>query len=222
MNNLYHFLIARLEVFNCRMCDVISVSLSKLINKTNNLLTFRQTSPKRRHLVQSQKAYIGLGSNMGDRAANLLLGVRGMLDAGLIVTRLSAIYETEPVDNPDQEHFLNMVAELRINTPRPEQMMARLLRIEYAIGRRRDFEVIKGPRIIDLDLLLYGHEERNHALVILPHPRMQQRRFVLTPLAELEPKLLHPTLNSTVFDLLQSLDDSSKVTRWHPEHIKSY
>jgi 2-amino-4-hydroxy-6-hydroxymethyldihydropteridine diphosphokinase len=201
---------------------VISVSLSRLINKTNKILTFRKTTPKRRHVVQAQKAYVGLGSNMGDRAANLLLGVRGMLDAGLIVTKLSAIYEAEPVDVQDQPHFLNMVAELRINTPRPEQMMARLMRIEYALGRRRDAEQNKGPRIIDLDLLLYGHEERDNQLLILPHARMHQRRFVLTPLAELEPQLVHPTLKKTVFELLQNLDDKSKVERWHPEHIHSY
>jgi 2-amino-4-hydroxy-6-hydroxymethyldihydropteridine diphosphokinase len=204
------------------MQGVISISLSKFLNKTNNLLTFKQTSPKRRHVVQSHKAYVGLGSNMGDRAANLLLGVRGMLDAGLIVTKLSAIYETEPVDVQDQPYFLNMVAELRINTPRPEQMMARLMRIEYALGRRRDAEQNKGPRIIDLDLLLYGHEERDNQLLILPHARMHQRRFVLTPLAELEPQLVHPTLKKTVFELLQNLDDKSKVERWHPEYIPSY
>lgn len=215
-------MIARFVAFDCRMRFVISVSLSRLINKTNKILTFRKTTPKRRHVVQAQKAYVGLGSNMGDRAANLLLGVRGMLDAGLIVTKLSAIYEAEPVDVQDQPHFLNMVAELRINTPRPEQMMARLMRIEYALGRRRDAEQNKGPRIIDLDLLLYGHEERDNQLLILPHARMHQRRFVLTPLAELEPQLVHPTLKKTVFELLQNLDDKSKVERWHPEHIHSY
>lgn len=204
------------------MQNVIGNSLSKLLHKTNNLFTFRQTIPKRRHIVQSHKAYVGLGSNMGDRAANLLLGVRGMLDAGLIVTRLSAIYETEPVDFIDQPHFLNMVAELRINTPRPEQMLARLLRIEYALGRRRDAEIKKGPRIIDLDLLLYGHEQRNNALLILPHPRMHERRFVLTPLVELEPQIIHPTLKQTIFDLHQSLCDNAIVTRWHPEHVQTY
>ena len=202
------------------MSCVIGNSLSKLLNKTNNLLTFRQTSPKRRHIVQSHKAYVGLGSNMGDRAANLLLGVRGMLDAGLLVTRLSAIYETEPVEYIDQPHFLNMVAELRINTPRPEQMLARLLRIEYAVGRRRDAEIKKGPRVIDLDLLLYGHEQRNHALLVLPHPRMHERRFVLTPLVELEPQIIHPALEKTVFSLHENLSDKAIVTRWHPESVR--
>src|SRR5438477_13106000 len=82
-------------------------------------------------------AYVGLGSNLGDRAGNLLLAVRGMLDAGFVVTRLSAIYETAPVDVREQPLFLNMVAELRITIFSPEQTLARLLRIEYALGRKR-------------------------------------------------------------------------------------
>jgi 2-amino-4-hydroxy-6-hydroxymethyldihydropteridine diphosphokinase len=204
------------------MPTVVTVSLAKLLNRTNNLLNFRSTTLPRRKIVQAQKAYVGLGSNMGDRAANLLLAVRGMIDAGLAVSRLSAIYETEPIDDKKQSHFLNMVAELRINTPRPEQMMARLMRVEYALGRRRDHERPKGPRLIDLDLLLYGFEERNSQLLILPHPRLHLRRFVLTPLFELEPKLVHPTLHKTIEDLIHSVEDNSFVERWHPEHVKSY
>ena len=91
-------------------------------------------------------AYIGLGSNLGDRAGNLLLGIRGMMDAGLEVIRLSSIYETEPVETFAQPAFLNMVAELRGNTlPRPEELMARLLRIENSLGRTR--EVAMAPRL---------------------------------------------------------------------------
>lgn len=172
--------------------------------------------------MQAHKAFVSLGSNVGDRAANLLLGVRGMLDAGLIVSQLSAIYETEPVENEDQPKFLNMVAELRINTARPEQVMARLLRIEYSLGRRRDKEVKKGPRPIDLDLLLYGNEKRNHPLLTLPHPRMHERRFVLTPLVEIEPQIVHPVLEKTAFELLQNLRDTTSVVRWNPASHKIY
>ena len=97
-------------------------------------------------------AYISLGSNLGDRAGNLLLGIRGMMDAGLSVVRLSSIYESEPVETFAQPYFLNMVAELGGGSlTNPEQLMARLLRVEYALGRRR--EATKGPRVIDLDLL---------------------------------------------------------------------
>ena len=157
-------------------------------------------------------AYVGMGSNLGDRAGNLLLGVRGMMDAGLMVTRLSAIYETEPVDVREQPAFLNMVAELRVTIFSPEQMLARLLRIEFALGRKRDRW--RGPRTIDLDLLLYGCERSATEFLQLPHPRLHKRRFVLTPLAELAPELLHPTLDQTISQLLAETSDESEVKRW--------
>src|SRR5689334_3103665 len=107
-----------------------------------------------------QNAYVGMGSNLGDRAGNLLLGVRGMFDAGLDVIRLSSVYETEPVEYEDQPPFLNLVAELRGSTlSAPEQLLARLLRIEYALGRTR--EVPLGPRTLDLDLLIFQDETRH-------------------------------------------------------------
>jgi 2-amino-4-hydroxy-6-hydroxymethyldihydropteridine diphosphokinase len=160
-------------------------------------------------------AYIGLGSNLGDRAGNLLLGIRGMLAAGLEMSRLSQIYETEPVETFTQPNYLNMVAELRgENRVRPEEVMERLLRVEQALGRTRD--MAKGPRIIDLDLLLYGNETRNTRLLTLPHPRLHHRRFVLVPLAELAPQLVHPRLNKTMSELLAALEDDSQVRQWHP------
>ena len=159
-------------------------------------------------------AYVGLGSNLGDRAGNLLLGVRGMLDAGLRVARLSSVYETEPVGAVAQPHFLNLVAELRGALPPPEQLLARLLRIEYAAGRTR--EVPRGPRTLDLDLLLYGDRQQQTELLILPHPRLHLRRFVLAPLAELVPDLRHPALHKTFADLLATTGDTAAVRRWHP------
>lgn len=160
-------------------------------------------------------AYVGLGSNLGDRAGNLMLGIRGMLDAGLEVTRLSQIYETEPVETSAQPVFLNMVAELRGNTlPRPEEVMARLLRVESSLGRTRGPSI--APRTIDLDLLLYRDETSDTRFLTLPHPRLQHRRFVLVPLAELAPRLAHPTLNKTMAELLDELDDNSEVRLWQP------
>ena len=158
-------------------------------------------------------AYVGLGSNLGDRAGNLLLAVRGMMNAGLKVRRLSSVYETDPVDFTEQPAFLNMVAELESDAlPSPEQLLARLLRIEYALGRRR--EIQRGPRTVDLDLLLYGDERRATAFLTLPHPRLEERRFVLVPLAELRPHLWHPTRHRTIAELLAQTTDASKVTRW--------
>ena len=166
-----------------------------------------------------EHAYVSLGSNLGDRAGYLLLAVRGMLAASLHPCRLSRIYETAPVEKTDQPNFLNMVAELRGPTlPTPEQVMARLLRIEYALGRTRHIRM--GPRTIDLDLLIYKGERRNNEFLRLPHPRLQSRRFVLEPLCELVPGLVHPTLNKTFSDLLKETTDRSQVGLWNPNHIE--
>src|SRR5437870_823193 len=160
------------------------------------------------------KAYVSLGSNLGDRGGNLLLAVRGMMEAAMCVTRLSSIYETEPVSAVDQEPFLNMVAEVGNPLPAPEQVMARLLRIEWLLGRTRDRK--DGPRTIDIDLLLYGDLERDTEFLMLPHPRLHQRRFVLEPLVEVAPHLVHPTLNCTAAELLEKVEDKSAVRRWVP------
>src|SRR5215210_4051176 len=157
-------------------------------------------------------AYVGLGSNMGDRAGYLLLAVRGIIDAGLKVRRLSSVYETEPVDVVEQPAFLNMVAELEGDSlPAPEQLLARLLRIEYLLGRRRDVPR-RGPRTIDLDLLLYGDEQRATEFLTLPHPRLAERRFVLVPLAELNPHLQHPVHQRPIIQLLAETADTAQVT----------
>ena len=162
-----------------------------------------------------RNAYVGLGSNLGDRAGHLLLAVRGMLDAGLDVIRLSSIYETEPVEYEQQPSFLNLVAELRGSTlPKPDQMLARLLRIEYALGRTRDVRM--GPRTIDLDLLIFKDEHVETDFLTVPHPRIAARRFVLVPLNELVPTLVHPVLRKTVSELLAETKDRSAVTRWRP------
>lgn len=160
-----------------------------------------------------QNAYISLGSNLGNRARYLLLAVRGMLDAGLDVIRLSNIYETEAVENENQPPFLNMVAELRGSTlPSPEQVMSRLLRIEYSLGRTR--EIRMGPRTIDLDLLICKDVHVETDFLTLPHPRLHHRRFVLVPLNELVPTLVHPVLGKSIGELLANTNDKSSVGRW--------
>jgi len=163
-----------------------------------------------------QNAYVSLGSNLGDRAGHLLLAVRGMFAAGLDVIRLSRIYETQPVEYNDQPNFLNLVAELRGSTlPTPEQMLSRMLRVEYSLGRTRTIPL--GPRTIDLDLLLYKDEVRDTEFLMLPHPRLHLRRFVLTPFNELVPDLVHPTLGRTINQLLSECADDSEVKLWQPK-----
>ena len=166
------------------------------------------------HRNHVTRAYIALGSNLGDRAGNLLLAVRGMMEAAICVCRVSSIYETQPVSQVEQPPFLNMVAEVGNPLPAPEQVMARLLRIEFLLGRTRDIK--DGPRTIDLDLLLYGDVESHTEFLMLPHPRLHERRFVLEPLVEIAPQLMHPTLKCTATELLASLQDDSAVKRWSP------
>lgn len=132
----------------------------------------------------------------------------------MCVCRVSSIYETEPVSEIEQPPFLNMVAEVGNPLPAPEQVMARLLRIEFLLGRTRERK--DGPRTIDLDLLLYGEVESNTEFLMLPHPRLHERRFVLEPLVEIAPHLVHPILNSTAAELLGKVEDKSSVRRWAP------
>ena len=166
------------------------------------------------HRNHASKAYVALGSNLGDRAGNLLLAVRGMMEAAMCVCRVSSIYETEPVSDVEQSPYLNMVVEIGTPLPAPEQVMARLLRIEFLLGRTRGLK--DGPRTIDLDLLLYGEIESRTEFLMLPHPRLHLRRFVLEPLVEVSPHLVHPTLNCSAAELLENLEDKCAVRRWMP------
>lgn len=159
-------------------------------------------------------AYIGLGSNVGDRAGNLIYAVRGLREASFEIEKLSAIYETEPVEMAGTECFLNMVAEVRANGVTPSQMMARMLRIEYLLGRKDKNQ--KKPRTIDLDLLFFNDHKCETPFLTLPHPRSHERRFVLVPMAEIAPHFVHPLLHTTIEELLANCLDTSTVERWNP------
>jgi 2-amino-4-hydroxy-6-hydroxymethyldihydropteridine diphosphokinase len=155
-----------------------------------------------------------MGSNLGDRAGNLLAAVRCLIEADFCVNRLSNVYETEPIDLESELDFLNLVAEVQIHDVRPTQMMARLLRIEYVLGRRD--KSLKKPRTIDLDLLFFGDEKVETEFLTLPHPRLHLRKFVLIPLAEIAPQLIHPILHKDIQQLLSETEDDSYVSRWNP------
>ena len=159
-------------------------------------------------------AYVSIGSNLGDRAGNLLLAVRGLMEASFTVTKLSGIYETEPVEIESETNFLNMAAEIRCESITPSQMMARMLRIEYLLGRKD--KSLKKPRTIDLDLLFYNQEQTESEFLTLPHPRLHLRNFVLVPMCEIAPTFVHPVFQKDIKTLLLESSDTSAVNRWNP------
>jgi 2-amino-4-hydroxy-6-hydroxymethyldihydropteridine diphosphokinase len=154
--------------------------------------------------------YLSLGSNIGDRAANVARAVSALAQHGVRVTRQSSLYETEPVDFRDQDWFLNSVVEAQTELE-PAQLMDALLQIERALGRHR--LVTKGPRLIDIDILLYGSSIVRTPALEIPHPRMAGRRFVLVPFHEIAPDALHPVLKKTIAELLRSTSDHSEVRK---------
>lgn len=206
--------------------------------------------------------YLALGTNLGDREANLREAIRRITALGLVVTRRSSIYETEPVGFADQDWFLNQVIETQmprevmfdLNEKKASQLtrdneadgepglsdqlvglLAALLRVEREMGRRR--RLANGPRLIDIDILLCdeisgvfgnqrndkeGHSlsvtdqsgDKNWPQLILPHPRLHLRRFVLAPLAEIAARVIHPTLQKSISELLAALDDPAVVRRY--------
>jgi 2-amino-4-hydroxy-6-hydroxymethyldihydropteridine diphosphokinase len=153
-------------------------------------------------------AYIALGSNLADRRAMLATGVHCLERLGSIVAR-SSLYETEPVGFRDQAAFLNAVIALRTQLE-PPQLLHALLAIERELGRDRTQGVPKGPRTLDLDLLLMGDTVTGEAELTLPHPALASRRFVLAPLAEIAPALQHPIHQRTIAELLALLPDEGE------------
>ena len=148
--------------------------------------------------------YIALGSNLGDRVENLLLARERIVSPHVRLPRASSIYETAPREIVDQPWFLNQVV-IAETTLFPRQLLARLLRIEQEMGRQRT--VAKGPRVIDLDILLFGDAVIHTAGLEIPHPRIAERRFVLEPLAELAPTLRPPRSSHTVQEMLAKVMD---------------
>jgi 2-amino-4-hydroxy-6-hydroxymethyldihydropteridine diphosphokinase len=154
-------------------------------------------------------AYLSLGSNVGDRAAQLLQAQRRLGAIGRVVCA-SSYYETEPVEFADQPWFLNCALGLETEFG-PQELMASILKIEREMGRRRVQK--KGPRTIDIDILLFGDCVVESAEVTIPHPAMQERRFVLEPLAEIAAGVAHPVLKKTVRELRDELPEGQAVRK---------
>jgi 2-amino-4-hydroxy-6-hydroxymethyldihydropteridine diphosphokinase len=152
--------------------------------------------------------YLSLGSNVGDRESNLRAAIAALPPAGVRIKQVSSIYETEPVDYLDQPWFLNCVVEAETNLE-PLELLAALRAIESQMQRKKEFA--KGPRKIDLDILLYNSESIDTPELQIPHPRMHVRRFVLAPLAEIAPNLKHPAWHATAAQLLAQSPDKSSV-----------
>lgn len=156
--------------------------------------------------------YLSLGSNVGDRAANLQEAIRRLGELGEVVA-VSAFYETEPVEFTAQPWFLNCAVKLDTEKM-PKQLLAGLLDLEQQMGRRRRREQQKGPRTIDIDILLFGSSIIETKGLTVPHPAMHERRFVLEPLAEIAPDVRHPVFKRTIRELRDALPAGQAVGKF--------
>lgn len=154
--------------------------------------------------------YLSLGSNVGDRAKNLHAAIAALAEVGVRVIRVSSFYETEPVDLREQPWFLNCVVE-GVTEVSAVALLKEMRKIEALMGSKK--LVAKGPRLMDLDILLYGEETIATPELQVPHPRMTGRRFVLVPLAEIAPKLKHPAWTKAVSELAAETADRSEVRK---------
>jgi len=156
-------------------------------------------------------AYLSLGSNVGERVANLKAAIDRLGSLGAVAA-VSSFYETEPIEFTAQPWFLNCA--VKLNTEKmPRQLLNQVLHIERKMGRRRVRD--KGPRIIDIDILLFGNSIIETKGLTIPHVAMHARRFVLEPLAEIAPEVRHPVFKRTVHELRDALPAGQAVKRLH-------
>jgi 2-amino-4-hydroxy-6-hydroxymethyldihydropteridine diphosphokinase len=157
------------------------------------------------------EVYLLTGSNIGNRMDFLSKALLALEDACGIVSRRSAIYETAPWGKADQESFLNQVLQIQTNLD-PMALLNAILSIEEKLGRKRNIKY--GPRLIDIDILFYNNEVVQEKGLIIPHPQMQFRRFVLQPLAEIAPEKIHPLSHKSVQQMLADCTDPLAVNKF--------
>jgi 2-amino-4-hydroxy-6-hydroxymethyldihydropteridine diphosphokinase len=159
-------------------------------------------------VTEPPKAYLGIGSNLGDRGGNLDRALE-MLSQRMKVNRVSSVYDTEPMDNPHQPRFLNIACEVTTRLS-PEGLLTLAKGIESKMGRTGK---TGQPRPIDIDILLYDGVIMDTPELVIPHPRMAQRAFVLVPLAEIAPDLVHPVVGKTIRELKQAINEVQGILK---------
>jgi 2-amino-4-hydroxy-6-hydroxymethyldihydropteridine diphosphokinase len=169
-------------------------------------------------MTEPVTAYIGTGSNMGDREAYCEEAVRlvSRFPATSII-RVSSLYETAPMERTDQDWFINCVTAVR-TTLSPHELLRACQEVEQLLGRKRSVRF--GPRTIDMDILFYGDRIIQEPGLTIPHPRAHERRFVLEPMAEIAPELTHPALRKTVVQILKELQNHQEIRRSMPFPLK--
>ena len=159
-----------------------------------------------------EKVYIALGGNVGDVAETFEIAINNMEKALGSVIEKSSLYKTEPWGNKNQDPFLNMVICVETNL-NAEEVLTITLGIEKIMGRERNEDNQFAPRTIDIDILFYGKKIMDTGKIIIPHPRLHLRNFVLTPLMEIAPGLVHPSFNKKIKDLFENNTDDSLVEK---------
>ena len=159
--------------------------------------------------MNMHQVFVSIGSNLGDKIENCRKGVNGLLaDDGSFLVKSSSFYRTSPVDYKDQDWFVNLVVKIK-TTLDPFDLLDKIQDIQKAIGRKAS-TVRFGPRVLDLDIIFFDDQVIRTDILEIPHPRMHKRRFVLKPICDIEPSMMHPVLGKDMRSLLDDLKDSEQ------------